>query len=735
MRNSFSRFFFCVLVSLALKAEAGPIWVQTWSDEFNAAVNTGLDGSKWSYDTGGGGYGNGELETYTNRTQNVRHDGAGHLIIEARAETYTGTDGITRNWTSGRFQSGGKFNQAYGRMEALIKIPYGQGIWPAFWMLGNNIGGGWPACGEIDIMENVGFEPNTVHGTLHGPGYSGAGGIGFGYNTGSALTNAYHLYAVEWEPNIVRWYIDNTLYEERTPADLPGGTTWVYDHPFFIIFNLAVGGAWPGSPDGTTVFPQQMLVDYVRVYSRDTTQAPYSGTAQPIPGTVQCEDFDDGGPGVAYSDTTVLNQGGLNTMRTSEQVDLEACTDTGGGYDLGWTVAGEWLEYTVNVSAPGSYAFTARVASQGAGGTFHLQMDAVDVVNSTLAVPDTGGWQNWQTIGPVSVNLAAGQHVLQIHMDTNGGTTGGIGNLNWINFTSLITPTPSSTVTFTRTATGTSTRTRTSTPSPSGSPSASPTITPSRTPTHTVTGSSTRTGTTTRTVSATRTASVSASPTETDVPPGSTLTDTPSISPTSSETLTATLTESDTHSPTASSSATPTTSNTVSNTSTETPIDTVTSTVTPTPSNTVPVSETDTPTLTVIVSASSTVTASATATSTKTPGPSTATATSSPTSTGTAVATAASPPLSGGPGKVLKAVAYPHPCYGPTLHLALFLEGPADGADLSLYTEAMTCVLKERLKGPFPAGWAKADVDVSRLPDGLYFLRCGQAKNRLLLLR
>ena len=143
-------------------------------------------------------------------------------------------------------------------------------IWPAFWMLGNNIQtAGWPTCGEIDIMENIGREPAIVHGTIHGPGYSGADGIGsqYGLTTG-AFSDAFHVFAVEWEPNQIRWYVDGNLYQTRTPADLPAGTQWVFDHPFFIILNEAVGGYWPGDPDATTVFPQKMTVDYVRVYQR-----------------------------------------------------------------------------------------------------------------------------------------------------------------------------------------------------------------------------------------------------------------------------------------------------------------------------------------------------------------------------------------------------------------------------------------------------------------------------------
>jgi beta-glucanase (GH16 family) len=242
-----------------------PGWTLGWSDEFNGGAGA-IDGSKWSYETGGGGFGNNELEFYTNRTDNAALDGQGSLVITARAENYGG-----RNYTSARLNSAGKFTATYGRVEARIQIPRGQGIWPAFWMLGNNIGDpnvGWPTCGEIDIMENIGREANVNHGSLHGPGYSGGNPLTGTYDAGTALANGFHTYAVEWEPNVVRFYVDNNLYETRTPSNLPAGTRWVYDHPFFIILNVAVGGNWPGSPDGSTQFPQQMKVDYVRVYHR-----------------------------------------------------------------------------------------------------------------------------------------------------------------------------------------------------------------------------------------------------------------------------------------------------------------------------------------------------------------------------------------------------------------------------------------------------------------------------------
>ncbi|HTJ47661.1 MAG TPA: glycoside hydrolase family 16 protein [Kofleriaceae bacterium] len=240
-----------------------PGWTLVWSDEFDGPAGSPVDAGKWGFDTGGGGWGNAELEYYTNRTDNVRLDGHGHLEIVARAEQYGG-----RDYTSGRINTGGRFTQAYGRFEARIRLPQGQGIWPAFWTLGDDIGGsGWPQCGELDVMEAV-IDFRVCHGSAHGPGYSGAGGLTAAYQASASLADDFHVYAIEWEPGEVRWYVDDVMYERRTPNDLPPGTPWVYDHPFFVILNVAVGGNWPGPPDGSTQFPQTMVVDHVRVYAR-----------------------------------------------------------------------------------------------------------------------------------------------------------------------------------------------------------------------------------------------------------------------------------------------------------------------------------------------------------------------------------------------------------------------------------------------------------------------------------
>jgi beta-glucanase (GH16 family) len=245
-------------------------WKLVWSDEFNAPDISPVDPSKWVRESGGNGWGNQELEYYTTRPENAFQQG-GNLVIKVLQEKFTGADGVTRDYTSARLKTLGKFSQKYGRFEARIKIPRGQGIWPAFWMLGDDIGKiGWPKSGEIDIMENIGKEPAIVHGTIHGPGYSGDTGIGSPYNLppDQHFADDFHLYAVEWEPKAIRFYVDDHLYATLTPADLPKGTKWVYNHPFFMLLNVAVGGGWPGNPDATTVFPQTMLVDYVRVYKR-----------------------------------------------------------------------------------------------------------------------------------------------------------------------------------------------------------------------------------------------------------------------------------------------------------------------------------------------------------------------------------------------------------------------------------------------------------------------------------
>jgi beta-glucanase (GH16 family) len=244
-------------------------WVLTWNDEFTGPNGSSPDGTKWVVESGGNGWGNEELEYYTARPENLRLEN-GDLVIEAVKEEFTGPDGVKRRYTSGRLKTQGRFSQTYGRFEARIKIPSGQGVWPAFWLLGDDFSvAGWPACGEIDIMENVGVEKSMIHGSIHGPGYSAKKALTRAFALPQGLfSDDFHVFATEWEPQVIRFYVDGELYATKTPADLPKGARWVYDHPFFLVLNLAVGGNWPASPDTSTVFPQRMLVDYVRVYSR-----------------------------------------------------------------------------------------------------------------------------------------------------------------------------------------------------------------------------------------------------------------------------------------------------------------------------------------------------------------------------------------------------------------------------------------------------------------------------------
>ena len=261
----------CRIDRYPVKRPSSSSYTLVWFDEFNGPDGSAPDHGKWVIETGANRWGNAELESYTNRPENVRIE-QGQLVITARKEIYTGSDGVRKNFTSARLKTEGLFSQTYGRFEARIKIPAGQGMWPAFWMLGNDIkSNGWPKCGEIDIMENIGKEPATVHASLHGPSSNAPTNDMtsiFSLPEGKKLADDYHLYAVEWEPGTLRFYLDSSLYATFTSQNWPAAGPWVFDHPFFLILNLAVGGDWPGSPDNTTAFPQQMLVDYVRVYAR-----------------------------------------------------------------------------------------------------------------------------------------------------------------------------------------------------------------------------------------------------------------------------------------------------------------------------------------------------------------------------------------------------------------------------------------------------------------------------------
>lgn len=433
---------------------AAPAWELTFAEEGDGAKGAALDPAKWSHDVGGGGWGNEERQTYTPGNANASFDGEGHLVIEARREPATGPDEIARDYTSARVKTVGLFEQRYGRVEARLKLPLGKGIWPAFWMLGTTIAEvGWPACGEIDIMENVGVR-GRVHGTLHGPGYSGAKGLqgSFDLPEGEAFSDEFHTFAVEWEPREIRWYVDGKQFHARTPDDA-GTNAWAFDVPHFLILNLAVGGGWPGYPDATTTFPQRLVVDYVRVY-RDANlaidqaaQAAYHAerikrqavAAEskryrdkgpiPIPGVVLASHFRPGGEGVGYHDADAANQGGA--YRPDEGVDMGTCDDPSVEYSVGWTRVGEWMAYDVNVAEAGTYRVEARVACLGNGGVMSLTAGKAEVSGS---VPDTGGWNTWKSVDLGTVDLTAGVQVVRLTM-ASAGPSGEVGSVAKLTFT------------------------------------------------------------------------------------------------------------------------------------------------------------------------------------------------------------------------------------------------------------------------------------------------------------
>ncbi|MFD3373260.1 MULTISPECIES: ricin-type beta-trefoil lectin domain protein [unclassified Streptomyces] len=337
----------------------------TFSDTFDGAAGSAVNSSKWQIETGDN-VNNHERQYYTAGANNAALDGQGHLVITARRENpnnYQCWYGRCE-YTSARLNTAGKFTTTYGRVEARLKVPRGQGMWPAFWMLGNDIGQvGWPNSGEIDIMENVGFEPSTVHGTLHGPGYSGSGGIGAAYSLpgGQAFADAFHTFAIDWSPDAVTWSVDGNVYQRRTPADL-GGRQWVFNKPFFLILNLAVGGYWPGDPDGSTSFPQQLVVDEVKVTTSDG-----SGGGAPIRGLAgKCVDV----AGASSANGTPVQLYDCNSSAAQQ-----------------WTVAsdgsiralGKCLDITGNGTADGS---TVQLWDCGGGANQRWVVSAAgDIVN------------------------------------------------------------------------------------------------------------------------------------------------------------------------------------------------------------------------------------------------------------------------------------------------------------------------------------------------------------------
>jgi beta-glucanase (GH16 family) len=362
---------------------AAQSWQLVWQDEFDNGI-----GPDWVFETGtgSGGWGNNELQYYRSQNATVQN---GQLVITARNESFGGM-----NYTSARMKTQGRKSWKYGRVEARIAMPAFQGVWPAFWMLGDNIGtAGWPDCGEIDVMEHVNTE-NRTYGTIHWRDHN-AQYANYGGNTAVNVTG-FHVYAIEWTASSIKWFVDGVQFHEATIANGINGTHEFHNN-FFIILNMAIGGNWPGFTINNGAMPANMYVDYVRVYQQ---------TNGPSSVLIQAENY--------------------NAMLG---VQTEATTDAGGGQNVGWIDANDWMAYnSINFPTTGSYLVEYRVASLNGGGRLSLDLNAGSTVLGTLNVPSTGGWQNWTTISH-TVNVNAGTYNVGVFAQLGGW------NLNWIRIT------------------------------------------------------------------------------------------------------------------------------------------------------------------------------------------------------------------------------------------------------------------------------------------------------------
>ncbi|AHJ96481.1 carbohydrate-binding protein [Hymenobacter swuensis] len=379
MKHSFTSLLgaaaLCVLGSFSSQAQT---YQQVWADEFTSGISP-----SWVFETGGGGWGNNEKQYYQRANATVAN---GILQITARKENVGGYP-----YTSSRMKTQGTKEFRYGKIEARMKLPLGQGLWPAFWMLGSNINTvSWPACGEIDVMEHINAE-NKVYGTVH---WDNNGHAEYGGNIVTTPQD-YHVYTIEWEPAYIRWFVDGVKFHEINISNNAGGTE-EFQRPFFLLLNLAVAGNWPGQTVDESKLPATMYVDYVRVYQKTT-----AATSK----TIQAESY------------SAMNG-----------VQLETTTDAGGGQNVAYVDAGDWMAYnSVNFPTSGNYLLEYRVASPS-GGTLSSDLNAGAVQLGNMAIPATGGWQNWTTVSR-TVYVNAGTYNFGVFAQTGGW------NLNWIRIT------------------------------------------------------------------------------------------------------------------------------------------------------------------------------------------------------------------------------------------------------------------------------------------------------------
>jgi beta-glucanase (GH16 family) len=382
MKNLFTTLLRALAVTAVCSTGAhAQTYQQVWSDEFTTGI-----GPSWVFETGGGGWGNNEKQYYQAANATVVN---GELQITARKQAVGGMP-----YTSARMKTQGLKQFTYGKVEARIKTPLGQGLWPAFWMLGANINTvSWPACGEIDVMEQVNAD-SRCYGTVH---WDSNGHAQYGGNIATSA-NAYHVYSIEWTPTYIRWFVDGTKYNEINITNGTGSTE-EFQRPFFLLLNLAVAGDWPGQTVDESKLPATMNVDYVRVYQLTSTPPPSSITLQ--------------------AEAANVNNGMV----------VETCSE--GGQDMGYIDAGDYLVWNgINFPTSGSYLIEYRVASGASGGTISSDLNAGSIQLGSSTIPGTGGWQTWTTVSK-TVNVNAGTYNFGVYAQTGGY------NLNWVRITKV----------------------------------------------------------------------------------------------------------------------------------------------------------------------------------------------------------------------------------------------------------------------------------------------------------
>ncbi|WP_271766027.1 carbohydrate-binding protein [Aquimarina algiphila] len=453
-------------------------WNLVWQDEFTNGISP-----DWVFETGRGssGWGNNELQYYRRENASVEN---GQLIITAKKENFGGA-----NYTSARMKTQGRRNFKYGKIEARIALPMGQGLWPAFWMLGSNISSvGWPACGEIDVLEHINNSPD-IHGTIHWQDGNGNYAY-YGGHTAVNVTN-YHLYSVEWNENNIKWFVDGNQYHEVDITNGVNGTS-EFHNEYFLLLNMAVGGNWPGFSVDDSKIPARMAVDYVRVYQAgsnppttgvatmyqhcsyggygiDLGEGTYTrgqliglGIGDDDISSVKVQSgyqatlyFDDNFTGTSIiktGDTSCLVNDGFNDQVTSiiisktgnngssqtieaenhtsmSGIQNENCSE--GGQNVGYIDTGDWMAYAnINFPSSGNYRIEYRVASAVGGGTLSADINAGATVLGQVNIPNTGGWQNWTTISH-NVTINAGTYPFGLYAASGGW------NINWIKIIGL----------------------------------------------------------------------------------------------------------------------------------------------------------------------------------------------------------------------------------------------------------------------------------------------------------